>query len=66
LNTSTASEKVRVSPGCNAPTPTTWRAISSPRSLRIASTTEYSHEPQFAGWRSVPSTRSGVAAGCTR
>jgi len=43
LNTSTASVKVRVSDATNAPTPTICRATSSPRSLRIDTTMEYSH-----------------------
>ena len=40
--TSTDNEKVRFSDGCRAPTPTTWRVTSSPRSLRMAMITKYS------------------------
>src|SRR5687768_2626257 len=39
---STVRLKVRSSPGRSAPTPTSWRATSSPRSLRIVSSIEYS------------------------
>ena len=41
--TSTESVTVRPSLACKAPTPTTLRSTSSPRSLRIEMTTEYSH-----------------------
>src|SRR5690349_18826178 len=42
-NTSTEKVKLRPSPGCNAPTPTTWRPTSSPLSFLIEIVTEYSH-----------------------
>src|SRR3546814_274501 len=58
--TSTARLKVRSSPGCMAPTPTTWCATSLPSSSRMVSTTEYSHAPPSDGWRILPSTLSGV------
>jgi hypothetical protein len=58
VNTSTAKVKVRSSAGCSAPTPTTWRVISSPRSLRTESITEYSQGRSAGGCRIVPSTRS--------
>src|SRR6185312_13987941 len=60
---STLSMKVRCSSGCMAPTPTSLRAISSPRSLRMVSTIEYSHAPLPTGLRKLPSTRSGTDAG---
>jgi len=60
---STLKVKVRCSSGRIAPTPTSLRAISSPRSLRMVSTMEYSHAPLSAGLRKLPSTRSGVDAG---
>jgi len=60
---STLNVKVRCSSGRMAPTPTSLRAISSPRSLRMVSTIEYSHAPLSAGLRKLPSTRSGVDAG---
>ena len=63
VNTSTAKEKVRASPGSSAPTPTTWRATSSPRSFRIDTTTEYSHASPAFGCRIDPSTRSGENEG---
>jgi hypothetical protein len=59
---STLRVKVRCSSGRMAPTPTNLRAISSPRSLRMVSTMEYSHAPLSAGLRKLPSTRSGVDA----
>ena len=59
---STLKVKVRCSSGRMAPTPTSLRAISSPRSLRMVSTMEYSHAPPSAGLRKLPSTRSGVDA----
>src|SRR5207249_10127831 len=65
-NTSTPKENVRCSPGRNAPTPTTWRAISSPRSFRIEMTTEYSHASPAPGWRTDPSTRSAEKLGDAR
>ncbi len=37
------------SPGCSAPTPTTWRAIFSPRSLVIEITTQYSQLSSRSG-----------------
>ncbi len=43
--TSTDSVKVRNSVGRSAPTPTTCRDSSSPRSLRMVITTEYSQSP---------------------
>jgi len=43
VKTSTESINVRDSVGRSAPTPTTWRDTSSPRSLRIDITMEYSH-----------------------
>src|SRR5262249_53904994 len=55
----------RPSLGCNAPTPTTWRATSSPRSFLISTTTEYSHgSPDDSGWRIDPSILSGEKLGC--
>lgn len=49
VNTSTLTAKVRDSDACNAPTPTSLRAISSPCSLRIDTTTEYSDSGAFDG-----------------
>jgi hypothetical protein len=40
--TSTDKVNVRFSAACKAPTFTTWRVTSSPRSLRIAMITKYS------------------------
>lgn len=57
-NTSTESVTVRLSLGSSAPTPTTLRSTSSPRSLRIETTTEYSHDSTPLGLRNAPSTRS--------
>jgi hypothetical protein len=51
--------KVRSSFGCNAPTPTNWRATSSPRALRMVSSIVYSHAGPSPGWRIAPSTRNG-------
>ena len=65
-NTSTESVTVRLSRGSSAPTPTTLRATSSPRSLRIETTTEYSHESAPAGLRNAPSTRSAENVGWAR
>src|SRR5688572_30172588 len=65
-NTSTDRVTVRDSSGSSAPTPTTLRATSSPRSLRIDTTTEYSHESAPLGLRNAPSTRSAEKVGCTR
>ena len=45
------------SPGCSAPTPTTWRAIFSPRSLVIEITTQYSQLSPRSAWRIDPSIR---------
>src|SRR6185437_12825315 len=39
--------KRRSSPGCRAPTPTTWRITCSPRSLLMSSTMQYSHGSAF-------------------
>src|SRR5690606_2368412 len=65
--TSTDSATVRLSFGWSAPTPTTRRSSSSPCSLRIETTTEYSHalEPS-AGCLNDPSTRSGEYVACWR
>ena len=60
---STDSVKVRCSFGFIAPTPMSLRAISSPRSLRIETTTVYSQGSPSAGCRMLPSMRSGVSAG---
>lgn len=53
--TSTAKENERSSPGCSAPTLTTWRATSSPFSFLIAMTTEYSQACPTFGCRTAPS-----------
>src|ERR1700733_9037900 len=45
------------SPGCSAPTPTTWRAIFSPRSLVMEITTQYSQLSPRSVWRIDPSIR---------
>jgi hypothetical protein len=45
------------SPGCSAPTPTTWRAIFSPRSLVMEITTQYSQLSSREVWRIDPSMR---------
>jgi len=66
VNTSTASVKVRASAGCKAPTPTTWRVTSSPRSFLIEINTEYSQDSPTAGWRIVPCTLSAVRLGTSR
>src|SRR2546425_924614 len=60
---STNRVKVRCSFGFIAPTPMSLRAISSPRSLRIDTTTVYSHGSPSAGCRMLPSILSGVSAG---
>src|SRR6185437_14054064 len=60
---STTNANVRSSPGEIAPTPTTWRVTSSPRSLRIEMTTAYSHGSPLLGGRIAPSTRSGDNVG---
>jgi hypothetical protein len=66
VNTSTARVKVRASAGCKAPTPTTWRVTSSPRSFLIEINTEYSQDSPTAGWRIVPCTLSAVRLGTSR
>lgn len=66
VNTSTDSENVRASAGCSAPTPTTWRVTSSPRSFLIEISTEYSHDSPTAGWRIVPCTLSAEKLGSSR
>jgi hypothetical protein len=66
LKTSTASVKVRCSAGCSAPTPTTFRVISSPFSFRIETITEYSQDSPTAGCLMVPSTLSGTSEGWAR
>ena len=64
-STSTDIVKVRFSAACNAPTFTTWRVTSSPRSLRMAMITKYSSGCSFGGCRMIPSTRNaGAAATC--
>jgi len=64
-STSTDNVNVRFSAACSAPTFTTWRVTSSPRSLRIAMITKYSSGCSRGGWRIVPSTRNaGAAATC--
>jgi hypothetical protein len=60
---STDRVKIRCSLGFIAPTPISLCAISSPRSLRIDTTTVYSQGSPSAGWRMLPSMRSGVTAG---
>lgn len=63
--TSTDRVKVRFSAACRAPTLTTWRVTSSPRSLRMAMITKYSSGCSFGGCRMIPSTRNaGAAATC--
>lgn len=63
--TSTDIVNVRFSEACKAPTFTTWRVTSSPRSLRIAMMTKYSSGCSFGGCRMIPSTRNaGAAATC--
>ena len=63
--TSTDRVKVRFSAACRAPTLTTWRVTSSPRSLRMAMITKYSSGCSFGGCRMMPSTRNaGAAATC--
>src|SRR5258707_15635064 len=54
---STEKSYLCFSPGCSAPTPTTWRAIFSPRSLVIEMTTTYSQLSSRTLWRIVPSMR---------
>jgi len=61
--TSTANANFRCSPGGMAPTPTTWRVTSSPRSFVIDITTAYSHASPTFGCRMVPSTRRGEKVG---
>lgn len=63
LNTSTDTMNLRCSPAGMAPTPTTWREISSPRSLVIDTITAYSHASSPLGWRIDPSTRRGEKVG---
>ena len=46
---STDRVNVRFSAPCSAPTFTTWRVTSSPRSLRIAMVTKYSHGSSSGG-----------------
>src|SRR5438105_710481 len=48
-----------------APTPTIWRATSSPRSFVIDTVTAYSHASPACGWRIDPSTRRGEKVGAT-
>jgi hypothetical protein len=63
--TSTDRVNVRFSAACSAPTLTTWRVTSSPRSLRMAMITKYSSGCSFGGCRMIPSTRNaGAAATC--
>jgi hypothetical protein len=64
--TSTDSVKVRFSAACSAPTLTTWRVTSSPRSLRMAMITKYSSGCSSGGWRMIPSTRNAGAAATWR
>src|SRR4051794_38654348 len=64
VNTSTDSVTVRASVGDIAPTPMTFRAISSPRSLRIETTTEYCQDAAASGFRNEPSTMSAEKVGC--
>ena len=64
--TSTDSVKVRFSAACRAPTLTTWRVTSSPRSLRMAMITKYSSGCSSGGWRMMPSTRNAGAAATWR
>ena len=54
MKTSTASSKVRRSLGCMAPTPTTWRDTSWPRSSRTEIMTEYSQGSPTSGCWIVP------------
>lgn len=61
--TSTDKVKVLCSFGFIAPTPMSLWAISSPRSLRTVTTIVYSQGSPSAGWRMLPSMRSGVSAG---
>ncbi len=60
---STDSVNVRCSFGFIAPTPISLRAISTPRSLRIDTTTVYSQGSPSGGCRMLPSMHSGVSAG---
>jgi hypothetical protein len=64
--TSTDSVKVRFSAACRAPTLTTWRVTSSPRSLRMAMITKYSSGCSSGGCRMTPSTRNAGAAATWR
>jgi hypothetical protein len=65
--TSTDRANVRFSVLRSAPTLTTCRVTSSPRSLRTAITTKYSHGSAAAeGWLMTPSTRSADAAATWR
>jgi len=62
---STDNVKVRCSFGFIAPTPMSLWAISSPRSLRIDTTTVYSQGSPSAGCRMLPSMHSGVSTGAS-
>ena len=62
-NTSTAKVKERCSPGCSAPTPTTWRFTSSPFSFLTETSTEYSHAWPTSGCFTVPSRASAEKLG---
>jgi hypothetical protein len=59
---STTTENSRCSPCRSAPTPTSWRAISSPRSFRIVTSIVYSVVPAGGPLR-VPSTRRASTVG---
>jgi gluconate 5-dehydrogenase len=60
---STDSVNVRCSFGFIAPTPISLRAISTPRSFLIDTTTVYSHASPPGGCLMLPSMHSGVSAG---